>query len=448
MSRLAALISNVDLQKIVESPVSEGLVPGLGVVLLDGTYRLEAYAGHSSVARNVPMSALSGFEVSCLMKFYGSLVALHLVDKGQLHLNSPIGHYLPELERASPERASAIKVKHLLSHTSGYRGLDVTDARVKWAIDWTKFVEFFHETPQNFSPGSVFNYEHSEHVILDRILIAVTGMSLVQLVGEIIFAPLSISAKSRASNLCEFIDNYRLIQRGQFKSIGIPPMVSFWDPSIPSFGITLPQIARTGQAILDGELSIIASTEKALKAPIIELPKLSCTAEVERFPLSYGLTCGQFSKGIVGHNASTVGQTCALRMLTSCGVVLAVGINCWAPHVRDSVVKQVLEVMGLTDTGPVGETQNSIFGEFIPADIYGTYIGSYLGAISISEEGKTIKGAKYGSPANTLFSIDLAEREKVVRAPNPTGVCFFPSPDDGGPCFALGAYTYRKYTQS
>ena len=69
-------------------------------------------------------------------------------------------------ELGGTKKGQNIAVRHLASHTSGYRGLNLASTESAYFYSWEKFVEFFRNTTQTFSPGTVFNYEHTESVVL------------------------------------------------------------------------------------------------------------------------------------------------------------------------------------------------------------------------------------------------------------------------------------------
>ena len=72
------------------------------------------------------------------------------------------------VESAGPEER--ICAWHLLNHTSGYRGVDVSDGAVRWGFSWDKLVRHLQQHERLFAPGAVFNYEHTEHVLLAELI--------------------------------------------------------------------------------------------------------------------------------------------------------------------------------------------------------------------------------------------------------------------------------------
>src|SRR3984957_9135709 len=157
-----------------------------------------------------------------------------------INLDDPIERYLPELRKA---HVPAILVRHLLSHTSGYHGLDISDSRTRWGYSWERFVDYFQLSPPHFPPGSVFNYEHSEHVLLGEILQRVTGTEATQLVQQQILGPLEIRTGCATSDakLDEgFVAQHRFDdQVRRYLPLSIPAFSKFWSSSLPDMTMTL-----------------------------------------------------------------------------------------------------------------------------------------------------------------------------------------------------------------
>src|SRR5690606_7121332 len=131
------------------------------------------------------------FQLGCIMKLLLAATTLELACGGSLDLDAPLAEYLPELRSA--RRRDAILLRHLLSHTGGYQGTDILDAASR-ALTWERFVAYLHSAPQVFRSGTVFNYEHSEAVVLERILERATGEESVALVRRIVLEPLGCTA--------------------------------------------------------------------------------------------------------------------------------------------------------------------------------------------------------------------------------------------------------------
>jgi CubicO group peptidase (beta-lactamase class C family) len=448
MSLTEALISAQSevLSRNLHRLVAEGKVPGIGAVIVIGEKRIAAFAGQEDFGTGIALSATSSFETSCLMKFLVSLAIWRLIGHGKLDLNTPLGELFPDLKALAPERAAKVQVKHLLSHTAGYRGLDISRPEVRWQQNWPKFLNHFHSAPQSFPPGMVFNYEHSEHVLLGKIIEHVTGISAQDFVFENFLDPLKISSNANPPSTT----GYARQGAAEFLALRRASPGSFWNSSLSPRGITLDDVAHIGRAVSSTFFSR-AYIPSLLMAPFVSFPKTYGSSPVEYMPASFGLSCAQYGPDVIGHNFSTAGQSCSLRILPLQDVAIAVGINCWAPEVRDAVTEWIL---GAFISREVQRAINkkidasALFGEFQPDQLCGTYLGSYESQILVewdNDELRAFVPSRGGK--NTIFSVRLgADGFAEIEHKRPVATGFFGSPDDiSKPCLMIGLNAYKRF---
>jgi len=85
-------------------------------VNIDGEMVVDLWGGWADEARTVPWTENTIPCVFSTTKAMTSLAALVLVDRGELDLDATVARYWPEFAARGKE---GIKVRHLLSHTSG-----------------------------------------------------------------------------------------------------------------------------------------------------------------------------------------------------------------------------------------------------------------------------------------------------------------------------------------
>ena len=86
---------------------------------IDGEMVVDLWGGWADEARTVPWTKNTITNVYSTTKCMTSLAALMLVDRGELDLDATVAEYWPEF---AANGKAAIKVRHLLSHTSGVSG--------------------------------------------------------------------------------------------------------------------------------------------------------------------------------------------------------------------------------------------------------------------------------------------------------------------------------------
>jgi CubicO group peptidase (beta-lactamase class C family) len=452
-------LSQDDLRGILECVRNETNVPAVGAVLSIDGQRIDATVGSAALNQGHPLSERSRFEMSCLMKLVTSLVALELAARGELDLDAPIEHALPELGVSSG--SASIAVRHLMNHTSGYRGVDISEGAIRWGFSWDKLVEHLRQNDRCFPPGSVFNYEHTEHILLAEIIRRQSGRTSMQWAQSLIFdvcgiKPLRPSQTTTSSPT--FVAHHVFSdKRGEFAPAALPPFSSFWEPSLPDSTVTLTDIVAIGELLLralHGDApagSLSATAVRDLQQCDIQLPpQVRSSVRHERVPIGFGSAMARYASGLLGHNASSAGQTTALRLDVERGLAIAVGVNAYVTHARDAVIERTLaRLQGIdsTDSAPIEFCFDQLAGQFRPEQLCGKFVGSYFGQIEVSTAGEQLH-VDLGPPRRSgrpRVSITPTVNERfVVQSPVPTLIGFFPDPIDGGPALAMGVHAYKK----
>src|SRR5919199_3677149 len=92
-------------------------MPGLFAEVRDGYQVWRGASGVADVTSGRPVTPDMRHRVGSITKTFTAAAVLQQVERGQLQLDAPIGHYLPRL--VPGERGDTITVRMLLNHTSG-----------------------------------------------------------------------------------------------------------------------------------------------------------------------------------------------------------------------------------------------------------------------------------------------------------------------------------------
>ena len=448
------------LERILHEVAAETHVPGIAAAVVFHGVESSAYFGKAAADSRTRLSQTSRFEVSCLMKLFVSLTAIVLAREGVLGLDTSVADVLPELSTRDGAKGR-ITLGHLLSHSSGYHGLDITDMRVRWGYSWRQFAAHFTQTDQLFEPGAVFNYEHTEHVVVGEMLRRLTEHSAAQLVLDRILGPLGITPVSTSESkaaVATFVANHGYSPRtGHYEPIHVPPLAFFWESSLPDWTMTVAEIARIGVSLLDERRNQLgtadASTLVLLARPFITLPchaRSDTLAEV--LPKSFGAGCAHYGGGVLGHNGSGAGQTCALRIDPDDDLVVAVGVNAWSPRTRDTIVRRVV---GLCRTGEDSQDRmensglsyalNEITNGFALDEVAGRYVGSFLGEAVVRRKDRELICEVGSANRRQSFRIVPENGERyAVKSDMPVSVAFISTPGQTLPVLSLGMHAYKR----
>ena len=176
------------LRSALQQNLDSGEELGASLVLdVDGDLVVDLWGGSCDEARTVPWSEDTITNVWSSTKPVTSLAALMLVDRGELDVDAPVARYWPEFAASGKQD---IKVRQLMSHSSGVSGLD-QPAAVEDLYDWQKATSRMAAQAPWWGPGTAsgyhaLNYGH----LVGEVVRRVSGKTLKQFVAEEIAGPL------------------------------------------------------------------------------------------------------------------------------------------------------------------------------------------------------------------------------------------------------------------
>jgi CubicO group peptidase (beta-lactamase class C family) len=148
-----------------------------GVVLIARHGRILGQAAHGLANRDfdVPNTMTTRFNVCSLSKSWTAVAICQLVEEGRLSLDEPLATFLDYPDAAT---ASAIRIKHLLSHTSGLDSyftpeFDRKSRRDVRALD--DFLALSKHQRSAFAPGTGWKYSNTGMIVLGKVIELITG---------------------------------------------------------------------------------------------------------------------------------------------------------------------------------------------------------------------------------------------------------------------------------
>jgi CubicO group peptidase (beta-lactamase class C family) len=148
------------------------LIAQKGKVLFEKAY------GYQDLAANKPGSLKTEFRIGSLTKMFTSTLILQLVQDGKISLSDPVSKFLPSFENGDQ-----VQIRHLLSHTSGIKGH--TESPAPTTLE--ESVIRFRNKELAFQPGSRFEYNNFNFILLSYIAQKVTGTSYPELLKTRVF---------------------------------------------------------------------------------------------------------------------------------------------------------------------------------------------------------------------------------------------------------------------
>ena len=197
---LVSFISYSQDMKTIEAEVDELCSswkddgPG-GVVgiIKNGELIFSKAYGMASLEYNVPNTTDTKFNIASVSKQITAYSMVLLQEQGKLSLDDDIRKYLPEI----PEFDDVITIRHLLTHTSGFRNFQNMLSMAGWRQgdpmtndDLLRFMTMQKEL--NFPVGSEYLYCNTGFVLITFIVERITGQDFKDWTNENIFDPLEM----------------------------------------------------------------------------------------------------------------------------------------------------------------------------------------------------------------------------------------------------------------
>jgi D-alanyl-D-alanine carboxypeptidase len=250
-----------------------------GVVLAVHSPRLSwtGAAGRQALGSGGRLDPRAGFRIASVTKTFTSAAILRLVESGRIGIDDPISRYLSPatlaLLRKDGYDVDAIRVRHLLTHTSGLYDYASDNAYVSYVLThgrhhWKRLEQvrwaMTHGKPYA-PPGKEFHYSDTGYVLLGAMLERRTGFGLAGAYRRLLrlgrlglsetyletLEPRPRSARPRAHQYYETIDS------------------TAFDPSFDLYGggglvSTADELARFYGALLDGKVFERAATLRTM----------------------------------------------------------------------------------------------------------------------------------------------------------------------------------------
>jgi CubicO group peptidase (beta-lactamase class C family) len=186
------------IDRYVTAEMARERIPGLEL----GIYRgglpvLEKGYGQADLEWQAPVTPQTLMQSGSVGKQFTATAVMMLVEQGKVDLDDSITRYFPD----APDSWKPIKVKNLLSHTSGlaeYEDDSRTgpDGPFYLRLDFTD-EELLHKVealPIEYAPGSGWDYRNTNYLLLGFLIHKVTGQFYGDYLHDHIFAPLGMTS--------------------------------------------------------------------------------------------------------------------------------------------------------------------------------------------------------------------------------------------------------------
>ncbi|GGM82647.1 serine hydrolase [Lentzea pudingi] len=183
------------VQEGIDEIVAIGVAQGTQIRVTDGRTRFTARSGTAERNSPRPVPLNGRFRAGSITKTFTSTVVLQLAGEGRVELDAPVERYLPGLID------QRITVRQLLQMTSGLfnytnalpfdpQGFEPIRFR-QWRPE--ELVAISTSQPLQFEPGTAWEYNNTNYVILGLLIEKVTGEEYEKAASQRVLKPLHLN---------------------------------------------------------------------------------------------------------------------------------------------------------------------------------------------------------------------------------------------------------------
>lgn len=178
-----AQVDSTDI--IVKSIMERQRIVGLSLAIVkNGKTIVNKGYGLANVELNVPVDANTVIRLGSVSKQFFTTAIMKLVEEGKLSIEDSVHTFFPD----APETWRPIKVKNLMSHTSGLQREGPAYDNFKIQPD-INIIRSAYNLPLVFKTGEKYQYCNLAYYMLAEIITRVSGMPWQDYIHEKLFVP-------------------------------------------------------------------------------------------------------------------------------------------------------------------------------------------------------------------------------------------------------------------
>jgi CubicO group peptidase (beta-lactamase class C family) len=229
-------------------------VPGAAIgVSRGGTVVFERGYGYADVAKRIPVTVDTRFEIGSVTKQFTAACIMQLVEAGKLSLDDHLGTFVSDYFIGR-----GVTVRQLLAQQSGIpeylEGPDAVTAAGSQPATYATLLARVSATPLEFAPGTRYKYSNTNYILLGRIVEVASGEPYERYVREHIFAPAGMTQSafiSDESSIPPMAKAYAATPSG-FEPA--PPLRDDWATSAGAIVSTVGDMLKWDAALLGGKI--------------------------------------------------------------------------------------------------------------------------------------------------------------------------------------------------
>lgn len=183
------------IDSIVEKYAKEYSIVGLSIGIVHNGGKITNHYGKTDLENNYSVTDSTMFHLASISKLYTSTAIMQLVELNQLSLEDKLVDILPNF-KMKDKRYLDIKIKHLLTHSSGLPWNSHLKKSPDDATAIPLYIQNLQKKKLNFAPGGEMSYKTYSNVgynLLGAVIEKITEQKFDEFVSENILLPLKMS---------------------------------------------------------------------------------------------------------------------------------------------------------------------------------------------------------------------------------------------------------------
>ena len=168
---------------------------GVALVATNGNIDYLTGIGLSSRQSGTTINSKSKFKIASITKTFTAVMILQLMEAGKIKLNATIGSYLSNYAGEAKDKTT---IENLITYSSGIPNCEsyIGDDIYSRPTTEDSFIIKYCSGKLEAAPGTKFNYDNGDYIILGKIIEKITGKSFLQNLNEKILQPLGMTNTS------------------------------------------------------------------------------------------------------------------------------------------------------------------------------------------------------------------------------------------------------------
>ena len=347
----------------LDERAKRGAFSGTVLVAKAGTPIYTASFGMADRARGVANGIDTRFNLGSMNKMWTAIAIAQLVEQGKIDLDATVGRYVPDLPNQSIRET--VKVRHLLSHTSGMgsyfrNGFVRNQTYANTAAD---LVPFYADEPLSFTPGARMQYSNAGFALLGLIIEKVSGQSFYDYMKRNVIDRAGMARAAYVDVRSRPTD----IAIGYAKPEGGGEAAPNWNRieqrSSPAGGAyaSAPDLVAFSRALWSGKLASAATIAQFTTGQVAMGPSMQ-----------YAFGFGVGRRGTwrhVGHNGGAPGVNAEFTMFPDQGIDVVVLANMDGPAASEVIRHITATLTGTTAQGTTSQRPAEGTPQIVTVDV-------------------------------------------------------------------------------